>query len=42
MEKLKDFVMYRIAKDVYKQLQLLKIENDLATINDVLRMLLKK
>ncbi len=38
----KDFVMYRIDKDLYKQLQMLKIEKDLPTINDVLRMLLKE
>ncbi len=42
MSEKKDFVMYRINKDNYKKLQLLKIENDLATINDVIKMLLEK
>jgi predicted DNA binding CopG/RHH family protein len=36
----KDFVMYRIDKDIYKKLQLLKVENDKETINEVLRELL--
>ena len=37
----KDFVMYRIDKDIYKKLQIIKIEKDLPTINAVLRELLK-
>ena len=37
----KDFVMYRIDKDIYKKLQIMKIEKDLPTINAVLRELLK-
>ena len=37
-----DVVMYRITKENYKQLQLLKVQLDLKTINDVIAMLLKK
>ena len=37
----KDFVMYRIEKKIYKQLQQLKLDLDLATINEVLKELLK-
>ncbi len=38
----KDYVMYRIDKDVYKQLQELKSVHDLSTINAVIKKLLKK
>jgi len=37
----KEFVMYRIDKDTYKKLQQLKLDLDLATINEVLKELLK-
>ncbi len=37
----KDFVMYRIEKKIYKQLQQLKLDLDLATINAVIEKLLK-
>ena len=38
----KDFVMYRISKANYKKLQMLKIELDLKTINEVIEYLLKE
>lgn len=38
----KDFMMYRINRDIYKQLQQLKLDWDVKTINDVLAKLLEK
>jgi len=37
-----DTVMYRIKRENYKKLQMLKIELDLKTINEVIEYLLKK
>ncbi len=36
----KDFVMYRIDREIYKQLQEIKQKNDLSTINAVLKRLI--
>jgi len=37
----KDFVMYRIDKELYKKLQYLKVELELPTINAVIEKLIE-